>query len=327
MTFRQRASKSLRAFDAFVEFRHLQHEGFGNAWRRWRLWMQVLTLPPIQTDDVSARASVEVHLVCCLKDYLCALWALKTFYVTAGVSYPLVVHLNGAMPRRALLRLRKHLPNARILEQQDIDGTVNNWLTKNTCPRLQQVRSTNGFMLKLVDVALLSETSRLLVLDSDVLFFRRPDELLSAVQNGHDGMLFQRDAGSTYNVTIEEARTELGIDLVARINTGIMLFAKTDVDLHRCEALLAHPAVARQTGWIEQTLYALVASEKGSVHHLSADYLVSLEPEENVASLVARHYAGPSRRYLTEEGLPFVLRTFRQRAGDRLVTARVSNDT
>ena len=327
MTLRQRASRTLRAFDGFVAFRHLQHEGFGNAWRRWRLWTRVLDLPPVQTDAVSADASVEVHLVCCLKDYLCALWALKTFYVSAGVSYPLMIHLNGKMTTRALSRLRTHLLNARILEQQHIEATVTNWLVTNNCPRLQQVRSKNGFMLKLVDVNLLSEAPRLLLLDSDVLFFRRPDELLSAVQGTHDGMLFQRDADSTYNLTLEEARTELGIDLAPRVNTGIMLFAKNAVDLCRCEALLAHPAVARQTGWIEQTLYALVASERERVRYLSADYLVSLEPEENLASLVARHYAGPSRRYLTEEGLPFALQTFGQRGVPRQVTAHVSNDT
>ena len=321
MTLRQRASRTLRAFDGFVAFRHLQHEGFGNAWRRWRLWIKVLDLPPVQTDDVSADASVEVHLVCCLKDYLCALWALKTFYFTAGVSYPLIVHLNGTMTTRALSRLRTHLPNARIVEQRAIEGIVTDWLVNNNCPRLQQVRSKNGFMLKLVDVNLLSEAPRLLVLDSDVLFFRRPDELLSAVKSAQDGMLFQRDAGSTYNLTLDEARTQLGINLAPRVNTGIMLFAKNAVDLCRCETLLEHPAVARQTGWIEQTLYALVASESDSVRYLSGDYLVSLEPKENLASLVARHYAGPSRRYLTENGLPFALQTLCGRGVHHQVTS------
>ena len=258
---------------------------------------------------------------------MCALWALKTFYVTAGISYPLVVHLNGKMTGRALSRLRRHLPNARILEQQDIDGTVSGWLVSNNCPRLQQVRSTNGFMLKLVDVKLLSEAPRVLLLDSDVLFFRRPDELLRAVHGAHDGMLFQRDAGSTYNLTLDEARTELGIELAPRVNTGIMLFATNAVDLRRCEALLEHPSVARQTGWIEQTLYALVASERDRVRYLPAEYLVSLEPEEHLASLVARHYAGPSRRYLTEEGLPFALQTLHQRGVPHQVAAHVSHDT
>ena len=305
MTSRQRVSQWLRGFESFVTLRRLQHEGFGNAYRRWRLWSKVLDLSPVHTDDVSAEARVEVHLVCCQKDYLCALWALKSFYMTARVTYPLVVHLNGRMTARARSRMRTHLPNARLLLQDEVEQTVTDWLDANHCPRLREVRAGNGFMLKLIDVNLLSEARQLLLLDSDVLFFKRPSELIAAVDAPPDGSLFQRDAGSTYNVTLDEASAELGITLAPQVNTGIMLFNRQAVDLRRCEELLEHAGVARPTGWIEQTLYALVASEQQAVRYLPSTYLVSLEPEADLSALVARHYAGPSRRFLTEEGLPF----------------------
>ena len=311
MGLRQRVSRQLRGFESFVNVRRLQHEGFGRAYRRWRLWSSVLDLPPVQTDAAAGDSPIEVHLVCCQKDYLCALWALKSFYFTAAVTYPLIVHLNGHMTALALTRLRKHLPNARLLQQEEADKTVIDWLEANHCPRLQKTRAKNGFMLKLIDVNLLSRDPNVLLLDSDVLFFRRPQELLDAVQAPLGGSLFQRDAGSTYNVTLDEARTELGISLAPAVNTGIVLFNTDSIDLRRCEELLGHPGVARQTGWIEQTLYALVASEQQHVRYLPSTYLVSLDAESDLSRLTARHYAGPSRRYLTEEGLPFAARKFR----------------
>jgi hypothetical protein len=219
----------------------------------------------------------------------------------------------------ALSRLRRHLPDARLLLQRDIEKTVIDWLTVNRCPRLISTRSMNGFMLKLIDVNLLSHAKSVLLLDSDVLFFRRPQELLDATTDPVGGLLFQRDAGSTYNVTLDEARTELGIPLAPQINTGIALFDKTSIDLRRCEQLLDHPGVARQTGWIEQTLYALVASEQQQVRYLPSTYLVSLEREHNLSSLIARHYAGPSRRYLTEEGLPFALQALEVDSAGRIL--------
>lgn len=308
MTLRQRLSQRLRNFETFVTLRRLQHEGFANAYRRWRLWSKVLDLPVVHTDDVSAAARVEVHLVCCQKDYLCALWALKSFYVTAGVTYPLVVHLSGRMSALAVARMRKHLPNARLLHQELVDQTVTDWLDAHRCVRLRDTRARNGFMLKLVDVNLLSEAGQLLLLDSDVLFFKKPSELLAAIDASPPGVLFQRDAGSTYNLSFEDAKADLGITLEPQVNTGIMLFNRQSVDLRRCEELLAHTGVARPTGWIEQTLYALLASEQRAVSYLPSTYLVSLEPDGNLPTLVARHYAGPSRRYLTEEGLPFAAR-------------------
>ena len=307
MTLRQQASRHLREFDSFVQLRRLQHEGFSNAYRRWCMWRRILELPPINTDPITASAAVEVHLVCCQKDYLCALWALKTFYATAGGSYPLVIHLNGTMSSLAMSRLRGHLPQARLLPQDGVEQQVNEWLTANRCPRLQAVRARNGFMLKLVDVNVLAEGRRLLLLDSDVLFFDHPGALVDAMRQRLDGILFQRDAGSTYNITSDTARDDLGILLQPSVNTGIMLFDKGAIDLARCEQLLGHPDVARQSGWIEQTLYALVASERNAVRYLPSSYLVSLEPRVQVGTLVARHYAGPSRPYLTEEGMPFAL--------------------
>jgi hypothetical protein len=304
---RHAISRQLREFDSFVQLRRLQHEGFGNAYRRWRLWCRVLDLPPVRTEPSHAHAQVEVHLVCCQRDYLCALWALKSFYLTAGVTYPLVVHTNGPMSALALSRLRSHLPQARVIEQGPADRQVVEWLDGHRCDRLRAIRARNGFMLKLVDVNLLSEARHLLLLDSDVLFFRRPGDLLGAVDAPTDGFLFQRDAGTTYNITPADAVADLGIPLQPAVNTGIVLFDKRALDLRRCESLLAHPKVAQQSGWIEQTLYALVASEQAGVRYLPSTYLVSLAPRADLASLVARHYAGPSRQYLTEEGLPFAL--------------------
>jgi hypothetical protein len=314
MTLRQQASRRLRKLDSFVALRRLQHEGWTNAWRRWQQWCRVLELPPIQTDPISSHAKVEVHLVCCQRDYLCALWALKSFYVSAGVSCPLVVHLNGRMSAIAMRRLREHLPNARLVGQETADEAVAGWLEANRCTRLRDLRAHNGFMLKLVDVNLLAQASTILLLDSDVIFFRRPDELLTAMHEPIAAPLFQRDAGTTYNVTLDEALSDLGIRLVPSVNTGIVLFEREMMQLQRCEELLQHPRVARPSGWIEQTLYALVASEGGDVRFLPAEYLVSLEPRADLSTVVARHYAGPSRPFLTEEGVPL--------AYERLAAAR-----
>lgn len=301
-------SRALRRFRWFVTLRRLQHEGFANAYRRRRLWKAALRLPPVVTDPVLEDGAVEVHLVCCQSDYLCALWSLKTFYRTSRARFPLVVHMNGRMSALARRRLRRHLPHARLIGPAEADATVNGWLSSHGYRRLLEARSQNPFFVKLIDVHVLSRARRVMLLDSDVLFFARPEELLAAAE-APTGVVdcFQRDAATTYNLQVDEAMRDLGIPLVPAINTGIAVLDRATVDLARCEQLMGHPAVARSTGWIEQTLYALVASEKRRVQHLPASYLVSLAPKEDLTTLVARHYAGPSRRHLTEEGLPFVL--------------------
>lgn len=305
MSLKESARARLRRNRAWVTLRRAQREGFVNALRRYRLWTKILRTPPVSTDEVREGAAVEVHVLCYERDYLCALWALKSFYRFAGVRFPLVVHVQGRASRLMKGRLKKHLPSARVVLQEEADAGVEAWLAARGLTRLVEARRRNPFMLKLTDFALTCRAVNLLTLDSDILFFRRPSELLAAADTDApvELTLFQRDPASAYNITEERAREELGVALAPRVNTGITLSARGALDLARCEEFLAHADVARPTGWTEQTLHALAASERGRVEFLPESYLVSLAPHADVRSLVARHYAGPSRALLTTEGM------------------------
>ena len=309
MTGRAWAASHLRRSRSWVTVRRLGREGWWRALQRWRLWSEILKTPPVVTDAPGDTGTVEVHLLCREADYLCALWALKSFYRHADVEYPLVIHVQGRLPRRVRTRLRRHFPVARIVAQADADHLVEAWLADHRLHRLLDTRRVNPFMMKLTDFPVLSRAVHLLVLDSDVLFFRHPAELLAATKEPLPVSLFQRDPASTYNISEERARADLGIQLEPQVNTGIALFPRASLDLERCNEYLAHPDVARATGWIEQTLHALCASEQKRVAHLPDSYLISLDPRCSMERLVARHYAGLSRRFLTDEGIPRLLGT------------------
>jgi hypothetical protein len=287
----------LRRNYAWVTLRRVQREGFLHAWRRWRLWTRILRTPPVVTRPAAGREPVEVHLLCYRNDYLCAIWALKSFYKHAAVDWPLTIHIQGEVPPRAARRLRAHFPQARIVPQREADSIVNRWLTQHGWQRLLAARAANPYMLKLTDYHILSSARRLIAFDSDVLFFERPAELLEFA-GAH---LFQRDPESTYLVSEIS-----GVKAAPRLNVGIMSFLRESISLARCDRYLAH--FPERAGWLEQTLYALHASETSTAECLPESYLISLAAGIDSSTLVARHYAGPSRPLLTEEGMPHVLK-------------------
>jgi hypothetical protein len=88
-----------------------------------------------------------------------------------------------------------------------------------------------------------------------------------------------------------------------------MVYARGLPDLEAFERYLTDPGVAVANGFIEQTLYAMHASAVGSVAYLPDSYALDLRAGLAYDSLVARHYAGPSRPLLTAEGMPWLLRT------------------
>ena len=104
-----------------------------------------------------------------------------------------------------------------------------------------------------------------------------------------------------------QARADLNIALVERLNSGIVAIDRGLIDLEMCEGFLAHPCFGGRSGWSEQTLFALLASATGRARLLPPSYAVSMESEPAPDRLVARHYSGPSRRWLTASGMPWLL--------------------
>ena len=306
MSLRTRLGAELRQWYWWRTLRRVQSEGARTAFRRWRQWSRVLATAPVHA-DASGTSPVEVHLLCHRGDHLCAIWALKTLYRTSGLRWPAVIHVQGVCTAAMRRRFRAHVPDARVILQDDADARVMHALA-NRHPRLVEARRQSPFMMKLIDPVLLSSADRIVILDSDVLFFREPRELRAHVEQATaDTWLFQRDPASTYNVTEDVAASALGIRMPERVNSGIAVVPRALVDLDLCERLLEHPEVRRPSGWIEQTLFALCAGARGRVEYLSPSYLISLERGLDYSACTARHYAGPSRPLLTEEGMPYAV--------------------
>jgi hypothetical protein len=282
-----------RHHPAAIGLRAVRRAGWRGLLAEAPLARRILATAPVRT-DAAAGAPAEVHLLCHRYDHLLAIWALKTFYHFSRATLPLAIHLQGRVPRRLVARLRAHFPAARIIPQAEADARVREALRARGLPRLLAARAANPACMKLADFIALGRTPRVLGVDSDVLFFAPPTALLEAAA-GADS-LFQRDLVTRYTLTPGEAFDAFGVRAAPAVNTGLMAFTRDDADLARCERYLAHPGLSAQSGVLEQTLHALCASERGPVAYLPADYLISLEPGGDYAPLVARHYAGPSRR-------------------------------
>ena len=200
--------------------------------------------------------------------------------------------------------MRGHFPGARIVSQAEADAIVEPQLASAGFNRLLALRRKTPFMLKLTDFVLMCQTPRLVLLDSDVLFFAYAPDLIEAAHSTSPDALFQRDIGDMYNISRERALQRFGFRLAPRVNSGIALVSRAAVNLARCEDYLSDDEVARPNTMVEQTLYALALSERSEIEYLPDSYFLSVQPCAEMCGLVARHYAGASRALFTSEGLP-----------------------
>ncbi len=267
------------------------------SWYREVIRHSVLDAAPLRgTSDTSV---CEVHILTSSNDWLNACWAIRSFYQVAGCSYALSIHDDGTLPAAAHRALQKQFPDARLLSRTQADAEIDPWLA--AYPRCYDFRSSNKLALKVFDLLYYGRSNRLMVLDSDVLFFSCPAELLRRIED----RLYQMncanaDVASAYTVTSDIVRSQCGFIPIERFNSGLCLIHRESLQLSWLEEFLALPGILSHFWQIEQTLLALCSSRFGT-ELLPPEYALRLEA--GIENRPCKHYVGAIRESLYSEGI------------------------
>jgi hypothetical protein len=142
------------------------------------------------------------------------------------------------------------------------------------------------------------------MLDADVLFLRRPDELIGCMESlGGGTFVFQKDIQNAYFAEPAEIDQRFGVKVPEQANVGIMFADVHQFDYARVEAWL-HQADLMRHSWAEQTLWTMYAgNERAKL--LGDGYSVTLEKGVG-RDRVVKHYISPIREFIYTEGLPEV---------------------
>jgi hypothetical protein len=308
-----RLQRLLRKSPWWVSIRGAQQVGLRLTWDRWRLGRQILRTAPVRTDPSDPDGpppDCEVHVLTWQRDYLNGLWAAKSFYRSSGVRWPLIWHESGTLSPTARQRLAEHFPDARLLTTKEADDRVGRILAEQGLTHCAAARSQSFMLMKLLDCLVLSRARYLLLLDTDVLFFAAPRELLDAVRTNAPPALFNRDSKNWYNLTAAAARERYDVELVERINAGLALIRRADWRLDWIDHYLSDPDILSEPWLTEQTVQALMASRIGMAF-LPPTYLCSVEAgltAPDGVPLVAKHYPGHPRPLFYREGIPALVR-------------------
>lgn len=244
---------------------------------------------------------VPVHFLTGKDDWRLALWMLASWYRATGRNWRIVAHDDGTVPPEGVDTLLRVFPTTTIISRVDADARMAPLLAEH--PACTAYRQSHPLGLKLLDVPALETEPRLILLDSDVLFFRRPDDILRWVDTPDDSSWFNRDACEASFVSPEQAREALDVDLWPRVNSGLCLLHRDSFPLAFAEVCLTRTPVLNGPIWrVEQTVLALAASRANQGGLLPGTYEVSLGPWAQ-PDAVARHYVGAVRQRFYAEGI------------------------
>jgi hypothetical protein len=279
-----------------LSIRQKYEHGIETAYYRDGVRPQILNSQPIaHTTD----STCEIHVFTCANDWLNLMWTLKTFYHYSKRQYALCIHDDGTLQETDRQTLRHHFPNARLIDRPSADTQVLAEL--QNYPRCLEFRKSNQLAPKVFDFASYLQSDRMLLLDSDILFFAEPIELLQRIEDSSYSLnTVNGDTASAYTIDPQVVEERLGFEVIDRFNSGLGLIHKASMRLDWIEEFLALPDIIGHFWRVEQTLYALFSSRFGA-ELLPPSYSVHLEGDINGSS--CRHYVGKIRHLMYAEGI------------------------
>lgn len=295
-----------------VLYRYKQRfgHGFRTAWFRDVVRPRILASGPVSAEDVSI---CEIHVLTSSQDWMNLLWALKSFYIMSRRKYALCIHDDGSLTPRNSALLQQHFPAARILDRRSAEAEVLASLAKY--PRCREFRLSNPLAPKVFDFRHYLRTERMLLLDSDVLFFQEPVELLRRIEDPDYRLnTVNGDVASAYTVEPVAVLDCCGVRLLERFNSGLGLIHRNSLQLDWIEEFLSLPGIIGHFWRIEQTLYALCSSRYGA-ELLPSEYDVFLDG--HLGTRPSRHYVGAIRHLMYSEGIRALSRVSRQWGGNK----------
>lgn len=302
-------SKLLNSFLWYRELKHI-YKGYrqyrtGNRYVYYRFWVnarlhkQQLPLDlPVNTQTYS------VHLMCGRLDLDQLFWCLASWYRVVA-EYPQVyIHDDSTLTRQQYAQINRLLPQAKIIDYQSAtEQARNKWLTD--FPLLQAARnnSRDTRPVQLIDPYFIGQSDYVMIMDTDILWFQPPIELLEYMREYRMPVFWQNASPCPFFFENGESLRE---DLLHH-NGGLIFYQKRDFDLSLLEEFLQRRG-RTQERFRNQPAYAYVLGQHRPVAALPKDRYKMKGAV--TGETVGRHYTAPRRAKFWFEGVRHVQRRF-----------------
>lgn len=260
-------------------------------------------LPPINT--VPGEDCVEIHMLCGHRDVIMGIWAswsLMRFIQDIAV---LVVHSDGTITREDEERWKKIVPHVSIISRDVADTIVEKHL--GDCAGLVcKWRNGYGTSPQLIDSHLFGKSHKIIIMDTDVLVFKRPEALIDCLRDENVDFAWCEDVRESYSAPAGLLHEVVGCKMPRRFNCGFIVSKRLSLEDYiwlnrKMRAILDDGRIDLNRYWACQTYYALLAARSGKAKVLPENYSTILGVTSH--DCVARHYVGIKRvrfRYYTE---------------------------
>ncbi|MFN7874029.1 MAG: hypothetical protein ACK5PB_01840 [Pirellula sp.] len=203
---------------------------------------------------------------------------------------------DGTLEQSQVLELRRLFPSGITVDKEDVLDRLNVHLPEKRFPYLRKKWRDYINIRKLIDVHLGSKGPKL-VLDSDMLFFSRPEELMAWVDNPQ-GICLMTDCIESYGYSRTLMESLCGASIPSLLNVGVTGLTSELIDWDMLESWTRSLIESEGNSYyLEQALIAMLAARSEHLSVLPAKTYITFPTQRQVIDAfgVLQHYVADSK--------------------------------
>jgi hypothetical protein len=257
---------------------------------------------------------MELHMLLHKARFLEGGWALYSFLHYAGQPFRVVIHSDGSLDTDCSEILSGLFPGVHIIPRAEADTTVNRVLKEQGLNNCIEFRRRHILGLKLIDPFVFCRTASYLLLDSDILTYSKPHEIIDpdfGSMGASTPHLYSVDCWDGSYACSSKEFSAAGIKPAYRLNSGIVKIQRSGLSLERIERTISKLDLLGRDHvnfYAEQTLFACELPCHGAVGLDPERYTICGDPDNG--QIVTGHYCGDyfKKTLFYRKGIPRLAR-------------------
>lgn len=257
-----------------------------------------MMLPWVPKFDYKADSDLELHTICNKKDLWMLIWMLRSFLIISKLRPVIVINDDGTLDKATAKLIHSKFSNIKILFREE---TTKRILEMPDVPEIiKKARMECHFFLdKLVNPVIFSKAKKIIVTDTDILFYKFPTEVVDFIsgRTNYNALVQRQVKGEAeFDLMVDKSYAEkhkLKESKISFMNGGYLMIDREMASMDRLVGYISHTRRPLTDYFIEMAGWACILGQLNFEFFSPERYAIKGFLNDK---MVMKHYTSP-RRY------------------------------
>ena len=231
------------------------------------------------------------------KNYLYqTLFCIKSLVKVSDQRFKFILVDDGSFDDEIINRVSSQLPGVEIITAQMISQNLKKEIPNHLFPVLNKKRIVYPHIKKLTDIHTLPGQDWKMVLDSDMLFWKQPDDIINWLKMP-EKPIYMQDCQQSYGYSTALMQELCKKKISPLINVGAIGLNSKTIDWQKLEIWVAHlEELEGSSYYLEQAITAMLIGDTASEQLNAQEYIVNPNEQKiNTKIGILHHYVDLSK--------------------------------